>query len=91
MPAMSTVEQAFCRSHLWRWLTRRTIFPWALDGIDVSGDVLELGSGSGAMAGNSWPGTRRLPVDGIRVEPALGGLVARFAARRTDNSLDQSA
>jgi pimeloyl-ACP methyl ester carboxylesterase len=50
MPAMSTLEQAFCRSPLWRWFTRRAIFPWALDGIDLGGEVLELGSGSGAIA-----------------------------------------
>ena len=50
MPAMSTVEQAFCRSRPWRWFTRRMIFPWALKGIELDGEVLELGSGSGAMA-----------------------------------------
>jgi ubiquinone/menaquinone biosynthesis C-methylase UbiE len=50
MPAMSSMEQAFCRSRPWRWFTRRVIFPWALDGVDVRGEVLELGSGSGAMA-----------------------------------------
>lgn len=202
MPAMSTVEQAFCRSRAWRWFTRRAIFPWALDGIDLHGEVLELGSGSGAMAEEllaRFPSIRltatdvdaamveaasrrltpfgdrvevreadatrlpfpdghfdavvsfimlhhtvqweealgeaarvlhprgalagydvvlsrparvlhridrsphrlatisdlrahlnRLPVDGVRVEPALGGLVVRFAARRTDEAIVES-
>jgi ubiquinone/menaquinone biosynthesis C-methylase UbiE len=71
MPAMSTVEQAFCRSRGWRWVTRRAIFPWALDGIDLSGDVLELGSGSGAMAEellNRYPSIRLTATD---VDPAM--------------------
>jgi SAM-dependent methyltransferase len=71
MPAMSTVEQAFCRSRLWRWFTRRAIFPWALDGTDLHGEVLELGSGSGAMAEEllaRFPSIRLTATD---VDPAM--------------------
>jgi ubiquinone/menaquinone biosynthesis C-methylase UbiE len=71
MPPMSTVEQAFCRSHLWRWFTRRMIFPWALDGVDLRGEVLELGSGSGAMAEElleRFPSIRLMAAD---VDPAM--------------------
>jgi ubiquinone/menaquinone biosynthesis C-methylase UbiE len=71
MPAMSAVEQAFCRSHLWRWFTRRVIFPWALDGLELHGDVLELGSGSGAMAEEllaRFPSIRLTATD---VDPAM--------------------
>lgn len=71
MPAMSTVEQAFCRSRGWRWFTRRMIFPWALDGIDLRGDVLELGSGAGAMAEEllaKFPSIRLTATD---VDPAM--------------------
>jgi ubiquinone/menaquinone biosynthesis C-methylase UbiE len=71
MPAMSTVEQAFCRSRFWRWFTRRAIFPWALDGIDLGGEVLELGSGSGAMAQElltRFPSIRLTATD---VDPAM--------------------
>ncbi len=50
MPVMSAIEGAFCRSALWRSFARRRVLPWALDGHSLTGDVLEIGGGSGAMA-----------------------------------------
>lgn len=50
MPSMSWHEQAFCRSGAWSWMARQLVVPWALGAETLSGDVLELGSGSGAMA-----------------------------------------
>lgn len=50
MPAMSTVESAFCRSAPWGLLAGRLVLPWALQGRTPNGDVLEVGGGSGAMA-----------------------------------------
>jgi ubiquinone/menaquinone biosynthesis C-methylase UbiE len=50
MPTMSAVERALCRSGPWRAFTRRVVVPWSLDGIELAGDVLELGSGSGTVA-----------------------------------------
>jgi ubiquinone/menaquinone biosynthesis C-methylase UbiE len=50
MPEMSAFEQGFCRSAPWRWFARRFVLPWALQGEHLTGDVLEFGSGSGAMA-----------------------------------------
>ena len=50
MPVMSTSEGAFCRSAPWRFAARRFVLPWTLMGSELSGSVLELGSGSGAMA-----------------------------------------
>ncbi len=47
---MSAIEGAFCRSAPWRVLARRTVLPWALGGVGLSGEVLEIGGGSGAMA-----------------------------------------
>ena len=50
MPVMSAIEGAFCRSSPWRTFARRRVLPWALDGHALTGDVLEIGGGSGAMA-----------------------------------------
>lgn len=50
MPTMSRIESAFCRSAPWRVFTRRTVVPWALQGLRPTGRVLEIGAGSGAMA-----------------------------------------
>lgn len=71
MPAMSRLEQAFCRSGGWRWFTRRVVFPWALDGVELGGEVLELGSGSGTMAGEllaRFPSIRLTATD---VDPSM--------------------
>ena len=49
MPIMSAIEGAFCRSTAWGSFSRRVVLPWALDGRQLIGDVLEIGSGNGAM------------------------------------------
>jgi len=49
MPVMSSSEGAFCRSAPWRFAARNLVLPWTLMGSELSGSVLELGSGSGAM------------------------------------------
>lgn len=51
MPEMPTLEKLMCRSAPWRAFTRRVVLPWALQGVTLRGDVLEIGGGSGAMAG----------------------------------------
>lgn len=50
MPVMSALERAFCRSAPWGVIARQVVLRWALDGYELTGDVLEIGSGSGAMA-----------------------------------------
>ena len=50
MPKMSPFERAVCRSGPWRAAAGRFVLPWALQGVQPEGDVLELGAGSGAMA-----------------------------------------
>ena len=49
MPKMSALEASFCRSAPWALVARRMV-PWATQGFPVTGDVLEIGGGSGAMA-----------------------------------------
>ena len=50
MPEMSQVAQFMCRSAPWRFFAGRVVLPWALQGYELRGDVLEIGCGSGAMA-----------------------------------------
>ena len=47
---MSPFEAAVCRSAPWRFVARRVVLPWALQGVRPHGRVLEIGAGSGAMA-----------------------------------------
>ena len=50
MPIMSRAERSFCRSAPWNMFARRAVVPWALHGTTLTGEVLEIGGGSGAMA-----------------------------------------
>jgi ubiquinone/menaquinone biosynthesis C-methylase UbiE len=50
VPVMSLVEQGFCRSAPWQRFADRVVVPWALRGVELHGEVLEIGAGSGAMA-----------------------------------------
>ncbi|SRR5260221_2446486 len=49
MPEMSRAAQFVCRSAPWRVFAGRVVLPWALQGNELRGDVLEIGCGSGAM------------------------------------------
>ena len=45
---MNALETWFCGSALWRYITRKELLPWALQGSDLGEHVLELGAGPGA-------------------------------------------
>jgi len=45
---MNALETWFCGSALWRYVTRRQLLPWLLQGADLGEHVLELGAGPGA-------------------------------------------
>ena len=95
MPVMSAVERAACRSLPWRAFTRRVVFPWAIGDTDLHGDVLELGSGSGAMAVellDRYPDIRLTATD---VDPAMRAAaterLARYGGRAQVQEADATA
>lgn len=45
---MNRFETWFCGSSYWRWVTRRQLLPWMLQGSELGDHVLELGAGPGA-------------------------------------------
>ncbi len=45
---MNAYETWFCGTRLWRWVTRRQLLPWVLQGSELGEHVLELGAGPGA-------------------------------------------
>jgi ubiquinone/menaquinone biosynthesis C-methylase UbiE len=45
---MNLYETWFCGTRLWRWVTRRQLLPWMLQGSQLGEHVLELGAGPGA-------------------------------------------
>lgn len=44
---MNAFEKWYCGSALWRYLTRRELLPWMLQGSALGEHVLELGAGAG--------------------------------------------
>lgn len=44
---MNCFEKWYCGSALWRYLTRRELLPWMLQGSVLGDHVLELGAGAG--------------------------------------------
>ena len=44
---MNSFEKWYCGSALWRYLTRRELLPWVLQGAALGEHVLELGAGAG--------------------------------------------
>lgn len=44
---MNSFEKWYCGSALWRYLTRRKLLPWMLQGSVLGEHVLELGAGAG--------------------------------------------
>ena len=45
---MNAYETWFCGTSLWRWMTRRQLLPWILQGSQLGDHVLEVGAGMGA-------------------------------------------
>ena len=68
---MSTFERAVCQSAPWRAMTGRLVLPWALQGVRPRGDVLEIGSGSGAMAEHLLVAFPEIHVTATDIDPAM--------------------
>ena len=47
---MSALAKSFCTSAPYRAFAGRVLVPWSLQGVRPTGEVLEIGTGSGAMA-----------------------------------------
>lgn len=58
---MNAFETWFCGSGFWRYVTRRELLPWILQGSTLGEHVLELGAGLGAATeelARTWQGAR---------------------------------
>jgi ubiquinone/menaquinone biosynthesis C-methylase UbiE len=95
MPAMSRLEAAFCRSAPWRVFTQRAVLPWALQGMRPEGQILEIGAGSGAMAGGLLGSYRGVTMTVTDFDPQMvataADLLAPFGDRVTARWADATA
>jgi ubiquinone/menaquinone biosynthesis C-methylase UbiE len=73
---MNRFETWFCGSPYWRYVTRRQLLPWMVEGSELGEHVLELGAGPGAA-------TEELRLRAVRVTSLEydHGFAARLAAR----------
>jgi ubiquinone/menaquinone biosynthesis C-methylase UbiE len=88
---MSTVERALCRSLPWRLFTRRVVVPWAIGPTGLRGEILELGSGSGAMAAELLERYPTIRLTATDVDPTMRAAAARRLERFGDRVRVQEA
>jgi SAM-dependent methyltransferase len=77
---MNKAHRALCSSRGWARFTERHILPWALDGVELGDDVLELGPGYGAnlrVLVEHTPRLTALEIDG----PTAGRLEREWGER----------
>jgi SAM-dependent methyltransferase len=66
---MNLLHRLVCRSAPWGWTVGRWVIPWALDGLDLGEDVLELGPGPGLTTDVLRERTARLTA--VEIDPRL--------------------
>lgn len=59
---MNLIHNVICSSRRWRRRAQRELVPWAIDGLDLGPNVLELGPGFGATTRALVKHARRLEV-----------------------------
>ncbi len=95
MAEMSWQERVFCRSAPWGWFARTVVLPWALHGEELKDDVLEIGSGSGAVAAallERFPDARLTATDyDPQMVETLKRRLTPFGARARVEQADASA
>jgi SAM-dependent methyltransferase len=68
---MNVIHRRLCRSETWACTVREQLLPWALRGVNLGGDVLEIGPGYGVTTRLLTDRARRLTV--VEVDPDLAG------------------
>jgi SAM-dependent methyltransferase len=68
---MNRLHRWFCRSGLWQRTLETRLLPWALNGIDLGDDVLEVGPGPGLATEILRLRAKRLT--SIEIDPRLAG------------------
>jgi ubiquinone/menaquinone biosynthesis C-methylase UbiE len=61
---LNALENWYCSTSLWRWITRERLLPWLLGRADLGDHVLEIGAGTGAATA----GLRRRPGHVVSLE-----------------------
>ncbi len=76
---MNRLHQWYCQSGHWQRKLASEILPWSLDGVELSGEVLELGPGPGLTT--DWLRSHCGRITCLEVDPHL----ARALSERVEN------
>ena len=87
MPSMSVIERTFCRTRAWRIFTTRSVLPWALQGLEPAGDLLELGAGMAEATADAFPGAKVTATD---IDPVMVDAARRRLADRPEVRVQQA-
>jgi ubiquinone/menaquinone biosynthesis C-methylase UbiE len=66
---MNLYHRWYCRSDGWAFKVRRYVMPWVLDGVDLGGNVLEIGPGPGVTT--DWLRERVPALTSIEIDRKL--------------------
>jgi SAM-dependent methyltransferase len=72
---MNWYHRHVCRSRRWRRRVEGDLLPWALEGVDLGGDVLEIGPGPGVTTDLLRGRTPRLTA--LEVDPATAAALQK--------------
>ena len=75
---MNTLHRWYCRSSHWRRTVRTRLIPWALSGIDLGEDLLEIGPGPGLTT--DVLRTRVARMTAVEIDESLAHSLARRTA-----------
>jgi ubiquinone/menaquinone biosynthesis C-methylase UbiE len=75
---MNLLHRRLCRSAWWKAAVGTRILPWALEGVDLGSQLLEVGPGPGVTTDLLRTRVERLTC--VEIDPALAGDLARRTA-----------
>lgn len=73
--AMNVIHRRICRSDSWTDRMHGSTLPWATDGVDLGGDVLEIGPGYGVTT--RWLAGRTGSLTAVEVDGTMAADLAR--------------
>ena len=77
---MNRLHRWYCQSDGWKRKVENEILPWALNGVDLGSEILEIGPGPGLTT--EWLHHRYPDITCLEVDPSLAG----FLSQRIANS-----
>src|ERR1700742_1985218 len=87
---LSASPQDTCRTALWHGFAGHVMLPWALQGLEPHGQLLELGSGSAAMAPGTAARFPEVQVTATDLDPEMVRAAAARLARYRNAAAEQA-